>query len=34
MIGPSVAAVLAAAQGGDELAFAVLWRGLQPVVLR
>jgi RNA polymerase sigma-70 factor, ECF subfamily len=34
MIGPSFPAVLAAAQGGDEQAFAVLWRDLQPSVLR
>jgi RNA polymerase sigma-70 factor, ECF subfamily len=34
MIGPSFPAVLAAAQGGDEQAFAVLWRELQPAVLR
>jgi RNA polymerase sigma-70 factor (ECF subfamily) len=34
MIGPSFPAVLAAAQGGDEQAFAVLWRDLQPAVLR
>jgi RNA polymerase sigma-70 factor (ECF subfamily) len=34
MIGPSFAAVLAAAQGGDEQLFAVLWRELQPAVLR
>jgi RNA polymerase sigma-70 factor, ECF subfamily len=34
MIGPSFPAVLAAAQGGDEQAFAVLWRELQPPVLR
>jgi RNA polymerase sigma-70 factor (ECF subfamily) len=34
MIGPSFAAVLAAAQGGDEQAFALLWRELQPAMLR
>jgi RNA polymerase sigma-70 factor, ECF subfamily len=34
MIGPSFPALLAAAQGGDEQAFAVLWRDLQPAVLR
>lgn len=34
MIGPSFPAVLAAAQRGDERAFAVLWRDLQPAVLR
>jgi RNA polymerase sigma-70 factor, ECF subfamily len=34
MIGPSFPAVLAAAQDGDEQAFAVLWRDLQPAVLR
>ena len=34
MIGPSFPAVLAAAQRGDERAFAVLWRELQPSVLR
>src|SRR6266545_272532 len=34
MIGPSFPAVLAAAQRGDEQAFAVLWRELQPAVLR
>jgi RNA polymerase sigma-70 factor (ECF subfamily) len=34
MIGPSFPGVLAAAQGGDEQAFAVLWRDLQPAVLR
>jgi RNA polymerase sigma-70 factor, ECF subfamily len=34
MIGLSFPAVLAAAQGGDEQAFAVLWRDLQPAVLR
>jgi RNA polymerase sigma-70 factor (ECF subfamily) len=34
MIGPSFPAVLAAAQCGDERAFAVLWRDLQPAVLR
>jgi len=34
MIGPSFPAVLAAAQRGDERAFALLWRELQPAVLR
>jgi RNA polymerase sigma-70 factor (ECF subfamily) len=34
MIGPSFPGLLAAAQGGDEQAFAVLWRDLQPAVLR
>jgi RNA polymerase sigma-70 factor (ECF subfamily) len=34
MTGPSFPAVLVAAQGGDEQAFAVLWRELQPAVLR
>jgi RNA polymerase sigma-70 factor, ECF subfamily len=34
MIGPRFPALLAAAQGGDEQAFAVLWRDLQPAVLR
>jgi RNA polymerase sigma-70 factor, ECF subfamily len=34
MIGPSFPAVLAAAQQGDEQAFAVIWRELQPAVLR
>jgi RNA polymerase sigma-70 factor, ECF subfamily len=34
MIGPSFPAVLEAAQRGDERAFAVLWRELQPAVLR
>jgi RNA polymerase sigma-70 factor (ECF subfamily) len=34
MLGPSFPAVLAAAQGGDEQAFAALWRELQPPVLR
>jgi RNA polymerase sigma-70 factor, ECF subfamily len=34
MTGPSFAAVLAAAQRGDQQAFAVLWRDLQPAVLR
>src|SRR5215208_1533312 len=34
MIGPSFAAVLAAATDGDELAFGVLWRDLQPPLLR
>ena len=34
MIGPLFPDLLAAAQGGDEQAFAVLWRDLQPAVLR
>jgi RNA polymerase sigma-70 factor (ECF subfamily) len=34
MIGPQFPDLLAAAQGGDEQAFAVLWRDLQPAVLR
>jgi RNA polymerase sigma-70 factor (ECF subfamily) len=34
MIGPSFPGLLAAAQGGDEQAFAVLWQDLQPAVLR
>ena len=34
MLGPLFPDVLAAAQGGDEQAFAVLWRDLQPAVLR
>jgi RNA polymerase sigma-70 factor, ECF subfamily len=34
MIGPSFQAVLAAAAGGDELAFRALWRDLQPGLLR
>jgi RNA polymerase sigma-70 factor (ECF subfamily) len=34
MIGASFPAVLAAAVGGDEAAFAVLWRDLQPALLR
>ena len=34
MIGPSFEAVLAAAVDGDELAFGVLWRDLQPGLLR
>ena len=34
MIGPSFTAGLTAAPGGDEQAFAVLWRDLQPAVLR
>jgi RNA polymerase sigma-70 factor (ECF subfamily) len=34
MTGPSFATVLAAAGGGDELAFGVLWRDLQPGLLR
>jgi hypothetical protein len=33
MIGPSFEAVLAAAAGGDELAFGILWRDLQPGLL-
>lgn len=34
MIGPSFEAVLAAAAGGDDVAFGVLWRDLQPGLLR
>jgi RNA polymerase sigma-70 factor, ECF subfamily len=34
VIGPLFPELLAAAQGGDERAFAVLWRELQPAVLR
>jgi len=34
MIGPSFPALLSAAQGGDEQAFAMLWRDLQPALLR
>jgi RNA polymerase sigma-70 factor (ECF subfamily) len=34
MIGPCFEAVLAAAAGGDELAFGTLWRDLQPGLLR
>jgi RNA polymerase sigma-70 factor (ECF subfamily) len=34
VIGASFAAVLAAAKGGDEQAFATLWRDLHPAVLR
>ncbi len=34
MIGPSFPSALAAAQRGDEQAFAVLWRDLQPALLR
>ena len=34
LIGPLFPELLAAAQGGDEQAFAVLWRDLQPAVLR
>jgi RNA polymerase sigma-70 factor, ECF subfamily len=34
MIGPRFPDLLAAAQGGEEQAFAVLWRDLQPAVLR
>jgi RNA polymerase sigma-70 factor (ECF subfamily) len=34
MLGPSFPELLAAAQRGDEQAFAVLWRDLQPAVLR
>jgi len=34
MIGPLFPELLAAAQAGDEQAFAVLWRELQPAVLR
>jgi RNA polymerase sigma-70 factor, ECF subfamily len=34
MIGPSFKAVVDAAAGGDEVAFGVLWRDLQPGLLR
>jgi hypothetical protein len=34
MVGPGFPAVLVVAQGGDERGFAVLWRELQPAVLR
>jgi RNA polymerase sigma-70 factor (ECF subfamily) len=34
MIGPSFTAVLAAAASGDEVAFGILWRDLQPGLLR
>jgi RNA polymerase sigma-70 factor, ECF subfamily len=34
VIGPLFPDLLAAAQGGDEQAFALLWRDLQPAVLR
>jgi RNA polymerase sigma-70 factor, ECF subfamily len=34
MIGPTFAAVLAAAAGGDEGAFGMLWHDLQPRLLR
>ena len=34
MIGASFDAVLASASGGDEHAFAILWRDLQPALLR
>jgi RNA polymerase sigma-70 factor (ECF subfamily) len=34
MVGPLFPELLVAAQGGDERAFAVLWRDLQPAVLR
>jgi RNA polymerase sigma-70 factor, ECF subfamily len=34
MVGPRFPDLLTAAQGGDEQAFAVLWRDLQPAVLR
>ncbi len=34
MIGPSFPALLSAAQGGDKQAFAMLWRDLQPALLR
>ena len=34
MIGPQFRDLLAAAQAGDEQAFAVVWRDLQPAVLR
>src|SRR6266516_4113951 len=34
MIGPAFDSVLAAARGGDEAAFAALWRDLNPGLLR
>src|SRR6266498_5389862 len=34
MIGASFEAVLSAAQRGDESAFAILWRDIQPALLR
>jgi len=34
MVGPSFGEILAAARAGDEQAFAVLWRDLNPAVLR
>jgi RNA polymerase sigma-70 factor, ECF subfamily len=34
MFGPLFPELLAAAQDGDEQAFAALWRDLQPAVLR
>lgn len=34
MVGEDFAAVLAAAQGGDEAAFSVLWRDANPALLR
>jgi RNA polymerase sigma-70 factor (ECF subfamily) len=34
MIGPAFDSVLAAARGGDEAAFAVLWRDVNPALLR
>ena len=34
MIGPLFPELLAAAQGGDEQAFAGLWRDLQPALRR
>ena len=34
MVGPSFTAVLDAAAAGDEAAFRVLWRDLQPGLLR
>ena len=34
MLGSTFPELLAAAQGGDEQAFAVLWRDLQPALLR
>jgi RNA polymerase sigma-70 factor, ECF subfamily len=34
MIGPSFEAVLAAAADGDDAAFGILWRDLQPALLR
>ena len=34
MLGPAFPATLADAQGGDELAFAAIFRDVQPVLLR